>query len=101
MNDCIAIHSLVYVLALSGGFFYVGKTHNLNVRLAQHWSGKGAKWTQLHTPIKLSKVYMNETEQEITDLFIRIYGRDKVRGGNWTRCPETVVVNQKWKCDSE
>jgi predicted GIY-YIG superfamily endonuclease len=86
MNDCITIHTLVYVLELEGGNWYVGKTHNLNVRLAQHWSGDGAKWTRLFKPIRLVKVSMTETEQEITNEYILLYGKDNVRGGNWTRC---------------
>ena len=86
MNDCITIHSLVYVLELEGSNWYVGKTHHLNVRLAQHWSGDGAKWTRLYKPVRLVRVSMTETEQEVTNEYIGLYGKDNVRGGNWTRC---------------
>jgi hypothetical protein len=87
MNDCINIHSLVYVLELEDDCWYVGKTHHLNVRLAQHWNGSGAKWTKLHKPLKLSRVIMNQTEQHITDDYIALFGKEKVRGGSWTRSP--------------
>ena len=94
MHDSMTIFSLVYVLKLDDECWYVGKTHSLNHRLAQHFAGQGSKWTKLHPPLKLSKVYMNESEKEITDLFIKIYGKDRVRGGSWTRCSNTVVVKR-------
>jgi predicted GIY-YIG superfamily endonuclease len=85
MNDCITIHTLVYVLELEGDNWYIGKTHNLNVRLAQHWSGDGAKWTRLYKPLRLHRVSMTETEQQVTNEYILLYGKDNVRGGNWTK----------------
>lgn len=86
MNDSITIYSLVYVLELENDKWYIGKTHNLNVRLAQHWGGQGAKWTKLHKPLKLSRVVMYQTEQKVTDDYIGLFGRENVRGGSWTRC---------------
>jgi predicted GIY-YIG superfamily endonuclease len=86
MNDSITIYSLVYVLELEGDNWYIGKTHNLNVRLAQHWSGEGAKWTKLHKPLRLSRVSMNETEQKVALDYIALFGKENVRGGSWTRC---------------
>jgi len=87
MNDCINIHSLVYVLELEDDCWYIGKTHHLNVRLAQHWQGTGAKWTRIHKPLRLSRVSMTETEQKVALDYIALYGKENVRGGSWTRCP--------------
>ena len=50
MTKAITIYPAVYVLELEGGNYYVGMSHNLSQRLAQHFSGNGAKWTKLHKP---------------------------------------------------
>ena len=41
----------VYTLQLSQGRFYVGMTAQLSFRIAQHWSGQGAKFSQRFKPI--------------------------------------------------
>ena len=84
--ECITIHSLVYVLECEQDKWYIGKTHHLNVRLAQHWQGTGARWTRLYKPLKLSRVIMDATEEKVAQDYIVLFGRDNVRGGSWTRC---------------
>lgn len=87
--DDITIQALLYVLELEGGNIYVGITHHLNVRLAQHYQGCGAKWTKLFKPIKLLEVQMGATralEDEVTKKYMIQYGHSKVRGGSWTNC---------------
>jgi predicted GIY-YIG superfamily endonuclease len=88
MED-ITIKALLYVLELEGGNYYIGITHHLNVRLAQHYAGTGAKWTKLFKPLKLVEVVMDASrtmEDEITKKYMLLYGHDKVRGGSWTKC---------------
>ena len=87
MNDCITIHSLVYVLELEDDCWYIGRTFHLNMRWAQHKNGTGAKWTRLHPPIRIARVSMTETEQKVALDYIALYGKENVRGGSWTRCP--------------
>ena len=78
----IIVYPVVYVLELEDNCYYVGITMNLNQRLAQHWTGSGAKWTRLHKPISVLYVTYQGNEQEITDKMIFQHGREVVRGGN-------------------
>lgn len=78
----------VYVLRQEGGKFYVGKTANLERRFAQHMSGHGAAWTQLHKPTGVEKVFHNVPSSEegrITKEYMRKYGAENVRGGGYTQ----------------
>ena len=82
----IIVYPVVYVLELEDNCYYVGITMNLNQRLAQHWTDLGAKWTKLHKPVEVFRVVYQGNEQDITNDMIALYGREKVRGGNHTRC---------------
>lgn len=42
-----------YVLECGDGSFYGGYTNDLQRRIAQHNSGKGAKYTRARLPVKL------------------------------------------------
>ena len=46
----------VYILECSDGTLYTGITTDVNRRLNQHNSGKGAKYTSIRRPIKLMSV---------------------------------------------
>jgi hypothetical protein len=78
---------MVYVLELEDDCWYVGITHNLNLRYAQHVSGDGAVWTKMHPPKRIHEVHVEEAtfklENLVTRKYIDIYGEDKVRGGAW------------------
>ena len=87
MEDLI-IKPIVYVLELEDDCYYVGITYNLNLRLSQHWSGNGAKWTKLHKPISVILVeYPSSIEREnvITKELIETYGKNKVKGGSYCK----------------
>lgn len=43
----------IYILECVNGEFYTGITNNLEKRIAQHNSGKGAKYTRGRLPVKL------------------------------------------------
>ena len=86
MLEPILICPLVYVLKCEDDCWYVGITYNFNQRYAQHLGGTGAKWTRLHKPVSVERIIWNGCEQEITEEYITLYGRDKVRGGSHTRC---------------
>jgi len=83
----ITLCPIVYVLELEDNCWYVGITHNLNLRFAQHMAGDGARWTKEHKPIRIFDVYSEDAslqlENEVTLAFIKEYGGDKVRGGSW------------------
>lgn len=44
---------IVYILECSDKSLYTGITNNLERRLADHRSGKGAKYTQTRQPVQL------------------------------------------------
>lgn len=48
----------VYILLCSNGQFYVGSTKYLELRMGQHFLGKGAKFTRKYPPVKC--VYLEE-----------------------------------------
>jgi len=89
MDDGLTLYSCVYVLKLEDGCYYVGITRNLNMRMAQHWSGvEGAKWTKLHKPISIVEVIYpatRETENATTQRYMESYGKEFVRGGAWCK----------------
>lgn len=76
----------IYVLRLEGGYYYIGYTRYFQLRMRQHFEGRGAKFTQLHKPIEIVETLQNRTkrsEHSVTKRYIRKYGVDKVRGGDW------------------
>jgi len=88
METSMVLSPTVYVLELEQGNYYVGITYSLNVRLAQHWSGSGAKWTRLHRPIRVVEVLYPATvldENETTKKYMEQYGYDRVRGGVYNK----------------
>ena len=42
-----------YILECADGSYYVGITNDLNLRLAEHNNGVGARWTARRRPVKL------------------------------------------------
>jgi hypothetical protein len=91
-------YGLVYTLELEDDCFYIGWTNNLNTRLFQHFNGEGSKWTKAHKPIKLINVIIGgkSEESEETLRLMYIHGRDKVRGGAYTK--QHINFIQKFDC---
>jgi putative endonuclease len=58
----------VYILECANGFYYVGSTINLKLRIREHQDGLGANFTHKHFPMKL--VYF-ETYKEVAEAFDR------------------------------
>lgn len=46
----------VYILLCCDGSFYTGYTKDLDERIKQHETGKGAKYTKSHRPQKIAYV---------------------------------------------
>jgi len=95
--EAVTVCPLVYVLELQDDCWYIGSTHNLNFRYAQHLMGKGAGWTRLHKPIRVAEVIFEEDgetglklENTVTKRYMEEYGRDNVKGGSWTKCAKPV-----------
>jgi curved DNA-binding protein CbpA len=82
----------IYVLDLVGGFKYVGRTSNPDVRLASHLSAastNGSAWTTLHPPVADSSVVLRPAaglpgldEDKETKEQMAIHGINNVRGGS-------------------
>ena len=88
----LLVHPCVYVLKLEDECWYVGITYQLNIRMAQHWNGTGAKWTRLHAPVSIHEVVYpaeKSTENEVTKRYIELYGKERVKGGVWCRISDT------------
>jgi predicted GIY-YIG superfamily endonuclease len=85
----LVVSPIVYVLELEDGKIYVGITLNFNIRLAQHISGSGAKWTRLYKPKKVLEIIHEgitaKTENEVTLRYKELYGSENVRGGYYTK----------------
>jgi putative endonuclease len=75
----------MYILQCSDGSYYVGSTKNLDLRLSQHQSGKGSRYTSGRLPVQL--VYCEEYER-VSDAF---YREQQVQG--WTRRKREALIN--------
>jgi len=78
----------MYILECNGGSYYTGSTKNLEKRLAQHQSGKGAKYTRSNLPVKL--VYFEKYEL-ITDAFHR---EKEVQG--WSHRKKEALIEKDY-----
>lgn len=85
----ITVYPMIYTLELEHGCYYVGITHNINMRYAQHLSGDGAGWTTLHKPLRILEVFSQDAtlrrENEITRQYMEKYGEANVRGGSYCK----------------
>ena len=82
----------LYVLKLSDDCWYIGLTRDILRRTDQHFSGEGALFTKAHPPIKVvrkeelpfTKLHdVIPIETAVTMEYIKKYGSDKVRGGEY------------------
>ena len=75
----------MYILQCSDGSYYTGSTKDLDLRLEQHMSGKGANFTKNRLPVKL--VYFEEFDR-IDDAYYREKQIQK-----WTKRKKTALIN--------
>ncbi|RQM11656.1 hypothetical protein B5M09_013678 [Aphanomyces astaci] len=105
----------IYVLALTHGKFYVGKTSRPNVedRLDEHKRGNGSAWTKRFPPLSVADVIHNADpfdEEKVTKQWMLQHGVANVRGGSYSRVelpPEQIasienqlrgITDQCFKC---
>ena len=77
----------VYILKLTKGKYYVGKTTDIKARLAGHNSGYGSEWTRKYKPIDIVDILTKcdaYDEDKYTLQYIKKYGVDNVRGGSFS-----------------
>src|SRR5689334_8628234 len=75
----------MYILKCADGSYYVGSTKNLDLRLSQHQSGKGSRYTSGRQPVEL--VYAEEY-----DRIANAYAREK-QVQNWSRAKREALIN--------
>jgi putative endonuclease len=75
----------MYILKCADGSYYVGSTRNLDLRLSQHQSGKGSRYTSGRLPVEL--VYAEEY-----DRIVDAYTREK-QVQNWGRAKREALIN--------
>ena len=83
MREHVAGH--VYTLRLQNNCYYVGWSAHVESRIAHHFLGDGAKWTQLHPPIEVLSVLPGDhTLEKITTIACMCqHGWQCVRGASW------------------
>ena len=86
----------IYILKLTGEYYYVGISPDPEARFLKHTEGTGALWTRLHRPIQvLETIETNiplknffgaeRVETKIAVALMKTYGWRKVRGGKFTQ----------------
>ena len=78
----------IYVLRLEGGKYYVGRTKNSSQRIEQHLLGEGSAWTNKHQVIDIVEEFTTqdlEDEDKTVMKYMRLHGKDNVRGGSFSR----------------
>lgn len=84
----------IYILQLSGGKYYVGKTTSPHIRLNAHFECSATEWTTMYPPVKLLQLIADcddFDEDKYTFKYMRIYGVDNVRGGSF--CQTTLSAD--------
>jgi len=81
----------VYTLRLAHGCWYVGRTANLEARIAVHFAGQGAAWTRTHPALALhgsERVYARDAagrESLATAELMWRHGVNCVRGAQFCK----------------
>ena len=87
----------IYILRLTQGKFYIGKTSNPTFRISSHFNLKGgAVWTNKYKPLNVVKIIKNcddFDEDKYTKMYMKRYGIDNVRGGSYVT--ENLMDSQK------
>ena len=90
----------VYVLALTGGKYYVGSAADLSLRISQHRNGRSSAYVKRHgiedvvfsCAIKGTAASITKHERRLTLRLAANYGFDNVRGARFTNSKETPLT---------
>jgi predicted GIY-YIG superfamily endonuclease len=96
----------IYVLELTDGFIYVGKSKNIPKRIAQHMAGRGARFTRIFKPTGKVLPRLGSIQCELGDAAERDetlrqmykYGVDRVRG--WKFCSQRLRLCDRAEIES-
>ncbi|MGV9712856.1 GIY-YIG nuclease family protein [Gordonia sp. NPDC003424] len=78
----------VYIVECSDGSYYVGSTRNIEHRVEQHNSGRGARYTSTRTPVRL--VFVQECEN-----IGEAYALEK-RLQKWSRAKRRALIEGRF-----
>ncbi|NQX65742.1 GIY-YIG nuclease family protein [Paenibacillus alba] len=96
----------IYVLKLDDGHYYIGQTDNLERRIANHGTSIGATWTNIYKPISMIETLSvgvcnyfeaKNMENDITLDYMRKFGWQRVRGGDFSNSDERAVYDKLLK----
>ena len=74
----------IYILQLEQGKYYVGRTKHKEIRLKDHFSGRGCIFTRKYKPEKVLQTFYNCDEYDEDKYLFKVmdlYGIDNTRGG--------------------
>lgn len=79
----------IYILKLTQGKYYIGKSNNPTLRIHEHFngSGNGSMWTAFYKPTEVIAIIPNSSiydEDKYTLEYMDKYGIDNVRGGTFS-----------------
>ncbi len=77
----------VYILLCADGSYYTGSTINLEKRIEEHQTGKGANHTKKRLPVEL--VYWEEFER----IDLAFYREKQIQG--WSRKKKEALINNE------
>ena len=97
--------------------YYIGSTANTNIRIAQHFSGRGSKFTRANRPVRLAEIdvqprltaaevlaFENETTMRYMLQMIREHGPDAWRavcGGSWCKLDQNMPGELRRRLDQQ
>ncbi len=94
---CVAA-GYVYVLKLQDDCWYVGCSTDPETRIACHFMGRGARWTQIHAPMAVESLQpgTKKLENVVTIALMVKHGFQQVRGGQYVLvdlpCPPPPIA---------
>ncbi len=71
--------TIIYILRLKDGKYYIGKTDNTLQRYQEHLEGRGSAWTRKHKPVDVMKVILNASpfdEDKCVKEYMAKYGTE-------------------------
>lgn len=79
--------TIIYILELEHGKYYVGKTDDVDKRYQQHLNGRGTYFTRIHKPVRILKIVPDASdfdEDRYVKEMMADHGIDNVRGGSYS-----------------
>jgi putative endonuclease len=75
----------VYILECADGSYYVGSTRSIDLRLEQHASGHGARYTSTRLPVRLAWAQEYDTVAEAYAIEKKLQG--------WSRAKREALIS--------